>query len=375
MKFNDIESYVEFLAGYRNLSGNVNYWAQDVTINLASYDVKFMSNVAEQSLAGIGMTDKQQALALKLIKQYEKQMRKHGIEQPDQIIFRYPARDVNRNSEVKIADGKIHFSFPFSDELIAQIKAFAKDSQGHVIWDHTIRQWTFALTEYNLSWVVGQAKARNISVSADVQELFDLILEAEKTPYDIKLTIKEGGVAFIENAPASMVDYLNEANAFDDIYKLVDYAGVLSYTVDKSIADVISATHSELFLKLCLGKIIDCKPAEHGFGLPEIFSWAKETNRYPICVFNPNILTPDLSVFKEYFTDEEIKIITLKTPEAEEKLDSRVKLVYTNKVLPNWEGRMPLLISYVNLMHGATKRDFMNTAEKLVYYCEALPKR
>jgi len=110
--------------------------------------------------------------------------------------------------------------------------------------------------------------------------------------------------------------------------------------------------------------------------LTDLIKWATIVDRFPILVYNPNVIIPALDPFRKFFTDEEIKVINLSEKvDGPLVVDSFVKIVYTNKVLGNWQGRIPLLITYANLMHGPTKRNLLNSAEKVVYYCDKLPTK
>ena len=160
---------------------------------------------------------------------------------------------------------------------------------------------------------------------------------------------------------------MTENIGFDDIYALVDNAGVLAYSVSPEILSIIADTHTEAFTKLCTERHIDIQDNLH-----EVLDWAKTVNRLPIIVYNPNIANPKLETYQEYFNEEEICVVTSSNHTI--KVDPGIKLVYTNKIIP-WNGRMPLLITYANLMQGATKRSFSNKAEKIVYFCPVLPKR
>jgi hypothetical protein len=281
---------------------------------------------------------------------------------------------VNRVSSAYIGDGNmICLKFPYSEQMINTIKACGKDSQGVVKWNPDNKEWQFALTEYNLSWVWAFASINKMTVDASVQELFELMTECEQTPYAIELRVDRNG-AEITNAPTSMREWIEANIGFNDLYKLVDYAGIMGYSIDQEITAQFEAAHGANFVKLCAAREINHSAAD---SIDEVMEWAKTVDRFPICVFNPNFTKINTASYAKHFQIDEIQILDMKSAISDSEpfvLDPKVKLVYTNKVLPNWEGRMPLLITYANLMHGATKRAFMNKAEKVVYHCETLPR-
>lgn len=374
----DIETYIEFIAGYRDKTGKqVAYWP-DPKLILASYDVGFVTTVASQTIEqGIAMSHKQAALSERLIEKYGKQLRRHGIEQPTYKIYRLGQREVTHINKVLIVDGMIHFKFPFNERIIADVKTFVKESQGKVRWSKEDKAWIIAITEFNVNWVVSYAYHHKIEVDPAVQEMYNLILETEKTPFSIELCINDNKELYISNAPESLNEYIIKHVGFDNILTLVDMSGALGYKVSKEISDLMTSEYSEGFMKLCADKVIDFVPTKNNNNtLEEIIEWAIRVDRLPICVYNPNFLKPDLTVYQKFFKDDEIQVLGMKeTIKDTIILDPKIKLVYTNKILAEWEDRMPLLITYANLLHGVTKKKFLDAAEKVVYYCERLPRR
>jgi hypothetical protein len=368
---------MEFIAGYINTAGKkVQWFSPTPTISLANYDIGFVTSVSEQIQAGTPMTDRQAYLAEKIIANYARQLRKLNVDQPDHKHYKLGQRTVDRSSSLTLRGNMLYLRFPFNEAMIASVKDFMKFAQGRVVWSKDDKAWTFGLTEYNLSWVVAYAQSAKIHIDTEVEELFELILECEKTPFAIELRINKDNEFYIENAPESLQEYVANNIGFNNIYSLVDSSGALGYTVSKEILDAMAVDHAETFMKLCSGKSIDLTPSQNKYKMSEVIEWAIAVDRLPIIVFNPNFLSPDLSEYRKYFNDDEIQVVTLKdSPDVFVKVDPAVKVVYTNRILNNWEGRMPLLITYANLMHSQQKKGFLNLAEKVVYYCEPLPKR
>lgn len=374
-KLKYIEDYMQFIAGYTDKNGKVISWfASKAPISLASYDVKFVDSVSEQIAQGKALTDRQAVLAEKIIVTYERQLRKLGVDQPDKKEYKLGQRTVDRSSSLVRKDDLLMIRFPFNEQMIASVKEFAKNAQGRVFWSKDDRAWCTAITEFNVSWLVAYASANHISVDAEVKEMFDRIIEVEETPFAIELKIDENGKPFISNAPDSLREYVEAYIGFDDLYALVDSAGVLGFTISEEISQVMDQNHSRAFTKLCSGRVIDLSPSEHKYSIDEVVEWAVTVNRLPIVVFNPNFLTPKIDEYKKYFSESEISVVSHRTGALPITVDPSIKLVYTNTVL-EWSARLPLLISYANLMHSTSKKGFMSKAEKIVYLCEALPKR
>lgn len=381
MIFPDIESYIEFMAGYRDKTGIIPYWSPGPPMQLASYDVGFVTNVAEQTLASaaLALSVKQASLADLLIKKYEKQLKHHMIEQPNHKNYRFPLREVKHISSLTVEDEMLHLRFPFDNVKILEIKAFAnKDSQGRVFWKKEKSAWVFSLTEYNVNWAVTYAKSKFIPVSNEAQSLFDLIIEVEKTPYKIELNINNQQ-PYIENAPESLTKYIEDHFGFNDLLQLVDNSAVLGYTVNPEIQAVLTTKYGPTFMTLCNARNLDFTPNKtENHTISELVEWAIEVNRLPICVYNPNFLSDHSTEFQKYFKSDEIAVINMHTNETgihTDKFDPKIKFIYTNKVFSLQEGEIfPLLITYANLMHGVAKRDFLDKAQKIIYFCETLPR-
>lgn len=381
MIFPDIESYIEFMAGYRDNKGNNLGWALELNIQLASYDVRFVESVAEQTLIkGIALSIKQATLSENLIEKYKNQLKKLSVEPPNHKNYRYTLREVIHVSGLSLEDNMLFFRFPFDNERILEVKNFVnKESQGRVFWKKEKRAWVFSLTEFNVNWVVSYAHKHRIPVSPEAQELFNLIIESEKTPFKIELNINDKNEFYIENAPESLTNYIKEHIGFDDIYSLVDSSGVLGYTVNKDILSALAEEYGNAFVKLCSSKTIDLVPNKtENYNISDIIEWAIAVDRLPICVYNPNFLHDGKNDYARYFKPDEIEVINLHYTNIGQNvinIDPKIKVVYTNKILSMWEGRMPLLVTYANLLHGPSKKQFLNKAEKVVYFCETLPRK
>jgi hypothetical protein len=370
----DIEHYLEFIGGAKDANGKtISWFCPTPVIQLASYDTKFIESINEQIQQQTPMSDRQAALAEKLIKNYERQLKKLGIAQPDHKKYRYGQRVVDRSSSLTLSKDEdvLRFKFPFDNKMINDIKLFLKDSQGKVAWNKDTKSWEFAVTEYNVSWVAAYAKMKSICLDKETQELFELITAAEREPYKIELSV-ENGQCVISNAPDSMLEYIEKNIDSTNLYEMVDNAGVLGYTVSDEIKEIFAQTHSPSFVKLCEQRTIEANPNDTD--LTEILEWAKAVGRTPIMVYNPNYTRTTMDAYKNAFGEDQIQIVG--TGDPVESVDFTKQLIYTNKILPLPEGmRFPLLITYANLMHGSTKRSLLTQSDKIVYYCETLPKR
>jgi hypothetical protein len=193
--------------------------------------------------------------------------------------------------------------------------------------------------------------------------MFEQIIAVEQTSYEIKLTATDCGYT-ITNAADSLIDYVNKklgGFGLENTIKLVDYAGILGYTYDK---DLICSALLDIFKDQCTTHIV---PGEGKLDL--IFQYAKLTNRYPICIYDPSMRGVDLSQFDE----EDIVRFGLngKTKTSDYNIHD-VKVVYANKIPTTWDYDVPLLVSTQELMYGGKRMEWLQRAEKIVYYCNTL---
>jgi hypothetical protein len=373
-----IEDYIEILAGYKSVPNKtpnpIFNLAAYPDFKLAAYDVNFMYSVSDRTLYhSEALTVKQAELASRLISVYARQLAKHGIEQPDHKNYRKPLRTVEYVKCVSKDGNNLLFKFPFDEKMIADLKNFAKDSQGNATWLFEKKVWIIELSEYNLSWVVGYADLCNIPVMPDVRELFNLILEAENKPHKIELNIDDAGNFFVENAPFSMQEYIDENLDLSDPIVMVDSAGVLCYTVNDDLSVAMKNAYGPQFMRLCKHREIEYDPSKGK--LEDILSWAEQTKRFPIVVYNHNASKIDLPCYIDRYGEEAVMIKVNHPKDQPIDLLPTTKVVYTNIPLPSWEGRLPLLITHHNLMHGKSKIDFQMSAEKIVFFCQSLPRK
>ncbi len=364
----DIETYIEVMAGWREpITLKKHFWSNSSPLKLANYDVQVLESMGEQLNNLIGLTDRQATLAERLIVTYARQLTKIGIEQPNHKNYRIPIRQINRSKSLTLNEQTMEFRFPYDESLINQIKDLSKSSRGAIFWDAGAKAWVFGLTEYNVSCAVALAGIVGAEIDPEIARMFSEIRECEEQGYKIELQLTDTGVEIV-NAPSSMLDYISANFGFDDLVTLVDAAGMMGYTVSDEIRDCMVREYGEEFVALCLQRTIDSPPDDDQMN--RIFDWAIATQRLPICIYNPNFVKYDKEELFKKFKAHEVQILKANSTFI---LEEGVKVVYTNRVL-NWEGRLPLLVTMANLLHGPAKRKLVSQAEKVVYYCATLPR-
>jgi hypothetical protein len=323
--------------------------------------------MSSHTVFGGVLTDRQADLCVRLVLKYRRQFAKIGVDVTpiETPTFRHPPRKLDRSRRIWLDDQKIGLRFPYDRALIDSIQAYKKDSQGSAQWDNDEKVWWLGLTEANVNWAVAWGEAYNFEIDPLVRNLFDKILECEQTSYEIKLIRTVDGYT-ITNAANSLVEYINDnlgGFGLENAVKLIDYSGVLGYTYDDNLA---RPALLDLFKDQRNAHVVP--DAEHA-NLDLIFQYAELTNRYPVCIYDPGLKGVDMSRF------EDKDILRFNTSGKTKTSDYNihdVKVVYANKIPATWNYDIPLLVSTQELMFGGKRMEWLNRAEKIIYYCNTL---
>lgn len=357
-----VEDYLEYLAGYEvGITGLITP-ANRTRISLARYDIQIVDSMANNTMYGVALTDRQGELAVKLILKYRRQFAKLGIDVTpiENPVYRIPLRVIDRSKLIFLDENnKIAIKFPYDPSLIKAVQEYKIKSQGSVQFDKQNKIWYLGLTEYNINWAVAWGYGMEFEISPEVKILFDQIIECEKQSYEIKL-IKSSNGYTITNAPSSLNDYITQnLGGFgeDNLVRLLDYSGVMGYTVDDSIQ------RDQLIDLFGMYQSKWVESSEENLQL--IYDYAALTNRYPICIYNPTLLDLDLSRFDEQDIVRFDRNGKTKTSDYD---PYRVKIVYAQKIPVTWEFPVPLLLTTFQLMYGGRQTNWTQRAEKIIYY-------
>lgn len=381
--FAHIEDYIEVLGGYRSITekgqspGPVNiFGGHTAPINLARYDVSIVSSMATHTMGGGSLTDRQGELSIRLVDKYKRQFASKGVDVTPSVQnpqFRVPLRLVDRTKSLSVEADHLVFKFPYDKVLVPLTTTAAKESKGKFIFDREKKVWNLALTEYNLNWAACTAAQYGFTVSSEVYELMDKIIEVEKKPYKIELVVDNGNVT-ITNAAQSLYNYINEnigGVSVQNFVRLIDYAPVLGYTVHEDILSAIKdeydpITYGILSNKEChIGRLDTSDSGEDM--LKAVVNYASLTNRWPIYIYEPDASNRLRNTAKDMFAAEEI-LDTTNRKVADEVDLTGVKCVYFNKLKRAWPHRIPILISTNAMLYGNEKQATLQVTEKVVYY-------
>lgn len=364
-KYPHVEDYIEILAGYEpnGLTNLLVHHLVDKMVKLARYDVNIVNNMANNTLWGTALTDRQAELAVKLVLKYRKQFAKQGIDVTpvERPVFRLPVRKINRVKSIGIEDGVIKVRFPFDETLIDNLRNLQAAGRGAVAYDRDQKIWQLAITEFNVNFIVAWGRSNQFDVDLAVSGLFDRIVDCERTPYEIKLKDHLAGFT-VTNAEPALIDYIEQhCGGFgrENILRLVDLAGCLGYTVhDAVLARVPQCLRT-------FGPAHDLHVIPSPANLVAVFDYADLTGRYPVCIYDPGHTDMDLTRFDE---SQIVRFDHNGKTKTRDYTPYDVKVVYARKIPSVWDFPVPLLVTTIEMMYGGRKVDWTRRAEKVVYY-------
>lgn len=379
LTFAYVEDYLELLAGQRRPDGSTVSMFDPYTspINLARYDVKIVSSLADQLLRGIALTDKQSELALRLLTKYQRQISATGLDPSptiDSPSFRIPIRTIDRTRNLYKDDSSLVLRFPYDADLISILKKFMSSSQGSCRWDNEAKLWRLALTEWNLSWAYEFARQNQFEIDHSVADLMQLIFKAEETPYCIELGFENNSLA-ISNAPPSLLAYIDEklgGMRAENLITLIDYAPILGYSISEEIKAVVAGEFDDTIYSLFTNRLTHVQRLDLTDSGREVMEmlvrYANLANRWPICIYEPDASDRLRDTMRTLFRPDEI--MDTVSAKANQVLNfAGKKCVYFNKLSRNMLGdRVPLFLSTNAMLFGPDKQAVVQVSDKIVYY-------
>ena len=368
-----VEDYMEIIAGYRRPDGKDNhsiFTVGESPLSLARYDMKVVPSLAEQSIGGKGYTDKQAKLAAELVVKYERQLFKLNVDitpvktRPE---YRLPLRDIDRSTRVWVENDTIKLRFPYNITHIEQVREAGKISKGKMQFNREHKCHDIDLTEWNLNWVYAFCQQHGFDIDGTVQDLMDVILAVEQTPYAIELQYKND-VINITNAPDSLIEYINEHEGglvADNLFRLIDLAPILGYSIAQDIEETIINEFGTRFYSLCANRQLKVDPLTSHNLVKEIANYARATNRFPIYVYEPDLSGRLKTEFNRYFPGA---MMTLDKKVMDTGITEDIRVVYTTKIPRTAIARIPLMVSSAGMLFGGDRQVWIQTAEKVVYF-------
>lgn len=369
-QFATIEDYIEVIAGERDPATGklVGGWLNDPLISLARYDVTVVTKMCEQVMTGTALTERQAALAQKLVLNYRRQLAQKGVDvsPAETPVFRKPLRAMDYSCSLNMVDDVLCLKFPYNTELIDQLRTFGKESQGSCRWSPEDKVWKVALTEYNLTWTATFASINRFEIAPSVQELVKLLLAAETVEYQIELYVNNNQLC-LRNAPETMLEYIATyigELTFTNLLRLADYSSILGYTLHADLETALAREYGYRFVHLLTNRELKLDPTtmlvDDNFA--SVIDYAVACDRLPVYIYEPDLSYKLLPRIRTMFSEEEI--VEVKHTAVLSTVDSKTKIVYITKPVNT---PIPLLISTAGMIYGGQKEVMTQQAEKIVY--------
>ena len=247
MSLKFLEDWLLFLGGMVDEQGTAiqDTWRKHKPIKLATYDTKFVESVCNSIRNGVGLTDRQLVLAVKIILKYKRQWTKLGMDpsflEYKDVPLRLAQREVDRTHAAWIEDQKVHLKFPYDPTIISKLNAVANDLPGNWTWDAVTKKWSFDLLECNIhELTIMKILAGDAwKIDPKLQELMILAGAPETAAVTHPtLALSEQGL-ILRNCPDSLVDSMQEHgfSANSDVLTTALLAFKHGVSVDKSVLD------------------------------------------------------------------------------------------------------------------------------------------
>ncbi len=373
--FSTVEDYIEVMAGKRDITGSaaallhpfLHGFTFAPIVSLARYDTEFLDSVSDATLGKQPLTDRQADLALKLIMKYQRQLAQKGIDVSPMLDpkYRMPLRQIDRTRKASLQDDKIILKFPYDSTLIQQLRDLLQMRQGFAHFDKPSKEWHIAPSEYNVNFVFAWASNNQFVIDDKLKNLMSEILEVESQPYEIKLQRDAQGGLFISNAQGSLLEYLeqNHISMTDaDLFKLVDLAPVLGYSIDDSIVHELENKVGSDVLVFALNRVYELSGDSDQ--LSRVLRYAYLANRLPLVVFDS---TPNSSrsLYQELVGADQV--YDLGNNLVNDLCTVSQQVLFCARV-PKSLDKIPLLITHNGLLAGAEKQSMFQSSEKIIYF-------
>jgi hypothetical protein len=172
---------------------------------LGAYDTNILHSFDSQISSGLSLTEKQQSLAVRILKKYSGEI-SSLLSKPVDIFlenpqFRSAPRSINHLKTVKIFKNQKHnhsvirVSFPFNEKLVDDIKNYKKEcnktrraawrtlDNDDISWNREAYTWDFHLREEHIDWLKSHLSQEGFIFD---QDLLEFSQEIEKIKDNIE---------------------------------------------------------------------------------------------------------------------------------------------------------------------------------------------
>jgi len=159
---------------------------------LNAYDDTLLSSFDSQLSSGLGLTEKQQALAVRILKKHSQEI-SNLLSKPVELFlenpqFRSPPRSISHSKTVKLFKDQenkrslIRVSFPYDEKLVNDIKVYKREASikrtsfsrstnyEDIFWNTQSRTWDFHLREEHIDWLSSKLSSEGFSFDNELVE-------------------------------------------------------------------------------------------------------------------------------------------------------------------------------------------------------------
>jgi hypothetical protein len=148
---------------------------------LNTWDRNVVYGFADQIGRGIGFTEKQSFLALKIIKRHSLTLSATVKQNVDDILenptFRYPFRKINNSKKISIKEHstfgrQVYVEFPYDESIVNEIRSH-RGQHDFSQWNPDEKAWTFALTEGTIHFLATLLDTQSFECDEEFQKYLD----------------------------------------------------------------------------------------------------------------------------------------------------------------------------------------------------------
>ena len=370
-----------------------------IPCDLNRFDKPIMTSIADQCIKGVGLTNKQVALVMKILSKYSPQLA-NSIPNVQAILqsptFRLAIREVNSATRISIIDcsklGKtIKLEFPYSEEKVAYIRQ-NRSTIGDPHWDDTQRAWIFPLSEISLVFLLSFINFDSTKYDIDpvLNDLLDqtrnIINAAEQ--HAPMLTVKNGVPTYV-NTSAFIPPLVS-----DNIVEAMFEARLSGITLwDDSVSPYLETANINQVTKTLLlsdnsGKYTkvnsDTTPIDD---LAEVIKFLKKV----LFIVPEHIALPTIEKVHEFlkrtgYSSEEMSVMFrlptstnskfndyVKSNNMNSPITAKTRFVFVSVKMPkpvlSSDFRANCVINFGESNAHYTMREFIKNSQNLIYFC------
>lgn len=225
---NTIEDAIQFLGGTSSVYMYSNEQLPTIVVN--QYDMNIVKSLAVQLDRGLGFTEKQGDIGIRLVKRYEPALRKFGFD-IETITFDKPFRVIDRRRTLHVDGDRVVCKSNFIADLVNQFKKRKSPSYFAGQYDGDNKEWNFAFNEQNIDFLLNVVKGKGFTID---QTLVDINkknkqIKTDGLKYFPLLTIQDNKFTIINSDIPQ--EYLQPFNDIDDPAKAILYSKMLGVSV------------------------------------------------------------------------------------------------------------------------------------------------